>query len=154
MDRPPVPLLFRLALLLALAACGEGRNRPGPTDLSPPALLSVEVVSPRNNEAVAGGRATTVIVRGGEPNGRLAGVGVVARRFAGGGELIDSIAFRFSHSVRDSARSFQVVMPNPTTSSMQVDVYGLAFGPESQAKLSEPQAIIVLRCTADVVWCN
>ena len=136
-----------IVALFALGGCSFDRERPEPTEPDVPAQLSVEVVEPRDGVTVIAGRDLVVRVSARDLGGRqLEGVGYVVRQFGSGGNAtVDSAAIDFAES-SEAMREFAFVVPASLPTSTQLDVFGIAFGPRTQSKLSIPRSVIVAQC--------
>jgi hypothetical protein len=80
----------------------------------------------------------------------LTGVGFVARRFAPGFPALDSVAIVFTPR-DDSTHVFTLHIPATLPTNTQIDVYGIAYGPNRQARLSTASSLVAAPCT---VGCN
>jgi len=140
--------------LLALPAsgCYTDRSRPYPSEPEITASLSVQVIEPRHGISVLGARSLAVRIQGRDMGGaRLEGVGFVARRSGSGNATLDSVAFRpGAAAVLD--HEFEFTVPDLPTNT-QVDVYGVAYGPGTQARLSVPSSVVVVRCQPGIPGC-
>jgi len=137
-------------LAAALTGCFEDRVRPLPTEVVAAARLSVQINSPRSGITVPSGQDVSITVEARDlERDALEGVGFVARRFAPGLPTIDSAAVRFTART-DTAHTFTFRVPATFATNTQIDVYGIAFGPRTQARLSEPTYLIVARCVNGV----
>lgn len=135
------------ALCLLLAGCFADRERPEPFVPEIPARLSVQVLEPRHGLTVALGGDVTVSVLARDLDGRaLTGVGFVARRFSPGFPALDSAAIAFAPR-SDSTHVFTLRIPANLPSNVQVDVYGIAYGPNRQSRLSTPSSLVAVPCT-------
>lgn len=150
--RPPGPGLLLLVLPL-LAGCYADRTRPGPSEPTAGASLSVQLIEPRHGTTVLGERPLTVRVLGRDLDGaRLVGVGFVARRSGSGGNAtLDSVAYRAPGS-SSLDHTFEFTVPDLPTNT-QVDVYGIGYGPGTQARLSTASSVIVVRCQPGIPGC-
>ncbi|HLU26080.1 MAG TPA: hypothetical protein VKZ58_10295 [Longimicrobiales bacterium] len=144
----PVTRLF-LVLLTFCLACAE-RDRPLPFGAAEPVALSVAVLSPEFNTVAVAGRPITVRVRASEPTGRLEGLGYVARHR---GATVDSAAVYFP-ARSDTTHVFVLRLPADLPANAHLDIFGLAFGPQTAQSVSEPRVILVVRCTEQAIWCN
>lgn len=138
-----------LVLLAFCSGCAE-RDRPLPLDAAMPVALSVEVLAPDFNAVAVAGRTITIRVQASEPAGRLEGLGFVARHLSG---TVDSAAVHFPARA-DTTHFFTLHVPEHLPANTQLDIFGLAFGPQTALSVSQPRAIIVLRCTAGAIWCS
>jgi hypothetical protein len=143
---------YSLTLLVALPilvtpGCSFDRERPEPTEPRVPAQLSVEVVEPRDGVTVIAGRDLIVRVSARDLGGTgLEGVGYVVRRLGStSNTTLDSAAVSFADS-SEATREFAFVVPATLPSSTQLDVFGIAFGPNTQARLSNPRSVTVTQC--------
>jgi len=149
-----VPRRAVLAVLLIAAACYTDRSRPSPTEVEGTASLSVQLLDPRNGQAVLGAHTINVAVRGRDLSGvQLRGVGFVARRVGNGTPVtLDSVAVRADSASRSLQQEFVFAVPDLPTNT-QVDIYGIAYGPGSQVRLSNPSSLIVIRCEPGIPGC-
>jgi hypothetical protein len=141
-----------LVVLLA-AACYADRARPDPSEPTVSASLTAQILEPRHGAAVLGNRPLTVRVQGRDLSGtNLTGVGFVARRAGtGSNATLDSAAHRPGPgSVLE--HSFEFPVPDLPTNS-QVDVFAISYGPGTQARLSVPSSLIVIRCQPGIPGC-
>ena len=138
--------------LLALASCDE-LERPQALEPNLETSLLAEVVRPRteDNTTVIAGRLLFVSVRGSEVGGRLTGLGVHVLRQPG--RFVDSIAVSFP-AAAESTHVFSVMVPDSLPSNSQLELTGIAFGVGGATQVSEPEAVIVLRCPPQATWCN
>jgi hypothetical protein len=143
-----------VATLLVATACYADRTRPTPLEAEETASLSVQLLDPRDGMAVLGDHTITVAVLGRDLSGdRLEGVGFVARRMGNGAPAtLDSVALRTAAPGRVLQREFVFAVPDLATNT-QVDVIGIAYGPGSQARLSDPSSLIVIRCEPGIPGC-
>jgi len=143
----PCRMTVIVVLLVVVSGCSFDRERPEPTEPAVPVQLSVEVVEPRDGVTVIAGRDLVVRVSARDLGGaQLEGVGYVVRRFGSGGNAtLDSAAIGFEES-SEATREFAFVVPASLPTSTQLDVFGIAFGPRTQARLSIPRSVIVAQC--------
>lgn len=141
-----------IAMIACATGCFEDRVRPDPSDILGQADLSVQILEPRHGITVLGDRPLTVRVLGRDLRGdQLVGVGFVARRSGSGSATIDSIAFRpGNNSLLEHAFEFDV--PDLPTNT-QIDIFAVAYGPGTQARLSVPSSVIVVRCQPGIPGC-
>jgi hypothetical protein len=112
------------------------------------------VLEPAAGATVIAGRAVTVRVAARDLSGdQLTGVGFVARRFGSGGNAtVDSLVERFNetdHATRDFPFTVPAILPTST----QLDIFGIAFGPRTQARVSVPRSVIVAQCRVGQPGC-
>lgn len=144
--------MIRFALLALLAGalgagCVRDRERPSPVEPDPQASLSVQLLEPRPGVTLVAGRDVTIRVSARDLAGEhLTGVGYVARRFGFANPTLDSVAFHFA-ATSDTIRDFTFSVPASLPTSTQLDFYGIAYGPGTQARLSTPNSVIVAQCT-------
>jgi hypothetical protein len=139
-----------LAVLSALTGCFEDRTRPLPVEPDVEARLTVQLLAPRTGNTVVTGDDVTVMVSGRDLDGRaLTGVGFVARRAAPGMPVLDSAAVQFAARA-DSTHPFVFRVPANLPTNAQVDVYGIAYGPGPQARLSVAANLVVVNCSNGV----
>ncbi|MGD8279111.1 MAG: hypothetical protein PVH00_13830 [Gemmatimonadota bacterium] len=143
-----------LGVLLVAAACYSDRSRPSPTETEPQVLLSVRLIDPRNGQAVLGDHTINVSVEGRDLIGaQLRGVGFVARRVGNGEPVtLDSVAVLPGTPSRLLQQEFVFAVPDLPTNT-EVDVFGIAYGPGSQTRLSDPSSLIVIRCEPGIPGC-
>ncbi len=118
------------------------------------ASLSVTVVEPRQGITVLAGKPMAVRVEARDLGGtRLAGVGYVVRRFAGGlATTLDSATIDLAQ-ISDTTQTFSFTVPASLVTNTQLDIYGIAFGPGSQSRVSAPRSVIVARCQTGQAGC-
>jgi hypothetical protein len=138
------------ACLLAAGIVGcEVRERPTPLEPDTDARLTVEVLSPRDGATIVAGRALTVRVRGRDLQGNgVEALGYVVRRNGGGGTTIDSVSIELDTRVADATEDFTFAVPAILPTNTQLEVFGLAFGSGTAARISVPRAVVVARCEA------
>lgn len=139
------------ALAATLAAgCMEDRPRPSPVEPAAQARLSVQLLSPRDGLTVSAGADLPVMVSARDLDGRqLSGAGFVVRRFSPGRPTLDSAVIRFPARA-DSVHEFTFRVPADLPTHTQVDVYGVAFGPGTQARASTASSLVVVNCVGGV----
>jgi hypothetical protein len=144
--RTLTPLLATFSGVLA-GACSFDRDRPSPVEAADTAALSVELLEPSNGITVVAGRDLVVRVSARDLSGnRLEGVGFVARRFASGNNAtLDSAVFALAGE-DEATHEFAFSVPSSLPTSTQLDIFGIALGPGSQARLSIPRSVIVAQC--------
>jgi hypothetical protein len=133
--------LLTSGLVLLMLACGE-RSRPAPSE-PVDAQLRVEVLEPQPGATIrAGGEASVrVSARDIAGEGQLAGLGYVVRQ-AAGGATVDSTVIRFSVRA-DSTHTFQFTVPAALPANTQLHLYGIAFGPAAEARLTDVLSVLV-----------
>ncbi len=144
-----------LGVLFVAAACYSDRSRPSPTESEQPVRLSVLLNAPLNGQAVYGDRTTTVSVEAVDLSGdQLHGVGFVARQVRNGNVplTLDSVALRPDTTSRLLEQEFVFAVPD-LPQNTEIDVFGIAYGPGTLARLSDPSAIIVVRCEPGMQGC-
>jgi hypothetical protein len=149
------PLVFSLALpgvLAVVPGCAFDRERPSPSEPAQAALV-VEVVEPRDGVTIVASRDLTIRVTARDLDGsNLSGVGFVARRFASGNNAtLDSVSTALSLT-SEATREFTFRVPALPTST-QIDIYGIAYGPGSQSRISIPRSVVVAQCQAGQQGC-
>jgi len=146
--------IARLALALVTTSCYADRARPSPTETEQPVSLTVQLLEPRNGQAVLGAHTINVAVLGRDLSGAgLRGVGFVARRMGGGGATtLDSVAVRPDTASRSLQQEFVFAVPDLPTNT-QVDVIGIAYGPGTATRLSDTSSLIVIRCEPGIPGC-
>jgi hypothetical protein len=147
----------RLFVLLSLSALATGclrdRDRPSPVEPEAQASLSVQLLEPRPGVTLIAGREIMVRVSARDLSGEhLTGVGFVARRFGFANPTVDSVAFHFQ-ATTDTIREFAFAVPASLPTSTQLDIFGIAYGPGTQARLSTPNSVIVAQCTVGQAGC-
>jgi hypothetical protein len=134
-------LLVAVVVAVGASSCGD-RDRP--TGIDGGALtteLQVAILSPPDDNAPhAIGSTVPVRVRAAEVNGRLIGVGFEARVNGAGMALVDSMQIAFAPIV-DTAVTFDFVIPDTLTARIQINLYGVALGPEGARLRSDEHAI-------------
>lgn len=150
--RRPGSAFWWVLLALPVGGCYVDRSRPGPSEPEITGSLSVQVIEPRHGISVLGARPLAVRIQGRDLGGaRLEGVGFVARRSGSGAATLDSAAFRpGAAGVLD--HEFEFTVPDLPTNT-QVDVYGVAYGPGTQARLSVASSVVVVRCQPGIPGC-
>ncbi|MGH7502806.1 MAG: hypothetical protein ACREL7_13755 [Longimicrobiales bacterium] len=140
--------------LLTLAGCRRDRERPSPVENEPQASLSVRLLEPAPGVTLMAGRDAIVRVSAQDLLGEnLTGVGFVARRVASGtNETIDSVALNFA-ATSDTINAFTLSVPDTLPTSTQLDIFGIAFGPGVQSRLSTPSSVIVAQCQPGLTGC-
>lgn len=147
--------VFRLLLAaLLVAGCGFERERPSPVETDETASLSVQVLAPRTGAVLGAGTQATIEISARDLAGdNLQGVGYVARRSGSGGNVtLDSVALATgggSLAVRD----FTFTVPEGLPANTQIDVFGIAYGPGTQSRLSVASSVVVIPCQAGVPGC-
>jgi hypothetical protein len=144
--------LFLPALILA--GCGFDRERPSPIEPDVAASLSVEVLAPRSGAVVGAGTSVTIEISARDLAGdRLEGVGYFARRSGSGGNAtLDSVALSTGGGSL-AVREFTFEVPANLPENTQVDVFGVAFGPGTQSRVSVPRSVSVSPCRTGVPGC-
>jgi hypothetical protein len=152
MFRPIVSSLAVLNILAVVAGCAFDRERPSPSEPAQAALV-VEVVEPRDGVTIVASRDLTIRVTARDLDGsNLSGVGFVARRFASGNNAtLDSVSMAVSQT-SEATREFTFSVPSLPTST-QVDIFGIAYGPGSQSRVSIPRSVVVAQCQAGQQGC-
>jgi hypothetical protein len=144
--------LFPLVLLVG--ACGFDRDRPEPVEPEAEASLSVEVLSPRTGEVLGAGSAVVVEVSARDLTGEhLHGIGFVARRSGSGGNATLDSVVESTGARAQAVREFTFAVPAGLPVNTQVDVFGLAFGPGSQSRVSVARSVTVISCGPGVPGC-
>ena len=139
--------------LALVAGCMRDRERPFPVEPDPQASLSVQLLEPRPGVTLIAGREVVVRVSARDLAGdHLTGVGFVARRFGFANPTIDSVAFYFQ-ATTDTIREFTFNVPAALPTSTQLDFFGIAYGPGTQARLSVPNSVIVAQCSVGQSGC-
>jgi hypothetical protein len=130
-----------------LGGCIEDRVRPLPAEPTQAVRLSVQLLAPRHGLTVPLGRELVISVSARDLNGvALTGIGFVARRFAPGSPTIDSAAVVFPARA-DSTHEFTLLVPSNLPSNAQIDIFGIAYGPAAQSRLSTPSSVVGVPCT-------
>jgi len=133
-----------LAVLLAIgAACAFDRERPMPA-AAQPASLAVEVIEPRHGATIPASGQVTVRVSARDLTGtQLSGVGFVARRSGSGSSAtLDSAGLTLAQT-GEATREFPFIVPALPTNT-QVDIFGIAYGPGTQTRVSIAHSVIVV----------
>jgi hypothetical protein len=104
----------------------------------------VEVIEPRSGATIPAGRDVTVRVSARDLNGaQLAGVGFVARRSGSGNNAtLDSAGLTLTPAA-EATRDFDFAVPALPTNT-QVDIFGIAYGPGTQSRVSIARSVIVV----------
>lgn len=145
--------LLALAGALSTAGCVAERERPLPLDVDTEAALSVTVLAPRTGDGpLIAGRDVNVRVYASEPAGRLRGVGAFMRRSFTSEILAEEHAFFAAR--RDTTATFRLRIPAELAQNTQVDIVGIAYGPQNRRRESVPSVLMVLRCTPGAIWCG
>lgn len=146
-------VMLGLALLGPAAGCYSDRARPDPSEPAVTASLSVQILEPRTGAAVLGNRPLTIGVLGRDLGGtRLEGVGYVARRAGSGSNVtLDSAGYR-PGAGSSLEHAFEFLVPD-LAANTQIDVFAIAYGPGTQARLSVPSSVIVVRCQPGIPGC-
>jgi hypothetical protein len=133
------PLLASGLLLLALA-CGE-RSRPLPSEPMD-TQLRVEVLEPEQGATILAGQEASVRVSARDiaGDGQLAGLGYVVRQV--GGAMVDSSVIRFAARA-DSTHTFKFTVPAALPGNTQLHLYGIAFGPTTESRLTDVRSLLV-----------
>jgi len=136
-----------LLVVIVAGACNFDRERPSPVEPDVQAALSVLILEPRDGSVALTGRDLTVKVEARDLSGsRLAGVGFVARRSGSGGNAtLDSVALGVDQT-NEATREFTFAVPATLPANTQVDIFGIAYGPRTQTRVSVPSSITVARC--------
>jgi len=105
--------------------------------------LRVEVLEPRQGATIRAGREASVRVsaRDVAGEGQLAGLGYVVRQ-ALGGVTVDSSVIRFAARA-DSTHTFLFTVPATLPGNTQLHLYGIAFGPATESRLTDVLGILV-----------
>jgi hypothetical protein len=140
--------------LLLASGCLRDRERPSPFEPDSQASLSVQLLEPRPGVTLIAGRAALVRVSARDLLGEhLTGVGFVARHFGSGANAtLDSVAFHFD-ATSDTVREFSFTVPATLPTSTQLDIFGIAYGPGNQSRLSIPNSVIVAQCQPGQAGC-
>jgi hypothetical protein len=138
--------------LVLLLGCGSDRARPGLVSPDTPLQMFVQVVSPRSNESVEAGREISIRVSAFETFKRLEGIGVLIHRFGTAGPL-DSTVVRFAPTA-DSAHTFIFRVPPSLPTNTQLDIRGIAIGPNDQSRRTPGINVIVIACSPAAEWCR
>jgi len=144
-----------LVVVLALSSgCGFDRERPSPIETDEQANLSVEVLSPRTGTVLGAGTDVTVEVSARDLSGdRLEGIGFVARRSGSGGNAtLDSLAQATGGGTL-AVREFTFTVPALLPVNTQIDLFGIAYGPGAQVRVSAPRSVTVIPCMENVPGC-
>lgn len=139
-------------LLAGLAACGSDRERPGLVSPDTPLQIAVQIVAPRTSETVEAGRNLSIQISAFETFKRLEGLGVVIHRFNSPG-VLDSTVVRFQPTT-DTVITFNFRVPPTLPTNAQLDIRGIAFGPDDQWKRTPGVTVIVLACPPNAEWCT
>jgi len=140
-----------LALAL-LAGCGSDRERPGIVGPDTPLQMAVRIVAPRTSESVEAGRNLNIRISGFETFKRLEGLGVVIHRFNVATPL-DSTVVRFA-PVTDTVVTFDFRVPPNLPTNAQLDIRGIAFGPDNQTMRTPGVTVVVIACAPGAEWCQ
>ncbi|MCI0434626.1 MAG: hypothetical protein L0271_13445 [Gemmatimonadetes bacterium] len=134
-----------MAAVASAATCITERERPSPVETAA-ASLSVRIVQPRHGATVLAGTSIAVVIEARDLDGsHLTGLGYVSRRLGSGSNAtVDSVALRFPER-SDSTHGFTFDIPAALPTNTQLDVYGIAYGPGSQARVSVPVSVVVAR---------
>lgn len=132
-------------LLLAAATLGGCGDRERPTGLDPLAgvELTVALLAPENGSPRNVGSLVQVTVSASEAGGRLAGVGFEARFNNLERELIDSVQVAFAPTA-DTVVSFDFRIPEELPGQVQINLFGVALGPEGERAVSSGRSITTL----------
>jgi len=143
-----------LGMALVAGSCYADRSRPSPTETEQPVSLTVQLLEPRNGQAVLGDHTINVAVLGRDLIGDgLRGVGFVARRMGSGPPTtLDSVAVRPDTATRSLQQEFVFAVPDLPTNT-QVDVIGIAYGPGTETRLSGASSLIVIQCEPGIPGC-
>jgi hypothetical protein len=147
--RRPIRTAIGMLAVLIAGACAFDRDRPDPVDPDATASLLVELLEPLNGITVVAGRTQTVRVSARDLDGsHLRGVGFLVRRFGSGMAItVDSVGLTFGET-GDATREFVFTVPASLPTNTQLDIFGIAYGPQSQASLSTPRYVVVAQCQA------
>lgn len=117
------------------------------------ATLSVTVLAPRTGDRpLIAGRDVNVRVYASEPTGRLRGIGTLMRRSFSAEILAEEHTFFTAR--RDTTATFRLRIPGELAHNTQVDIVGIAYGPQNRRRESVPSVLMVLRCTPGALWCG
>ena len=131
------------AAAILLVACLPERERPGPMGPGQTPALEAELLSPPSGATVMTELDVSVTVHARDASqSSLEGVGFVARR---GSVAVDSAVVRFAPR-SDTVHVFVFDVPDTLATNTQLDVYGIAFGPDGMAVLSAPAHLTVVHC--------
>lgn len=129
------------------------RERPLPAEVDAEVALSVTVLQPKTGDGpLIAGRDVDVRVRASEPTGQLRGVGTFLRRSFTKEMLAEAHAFFTAR--RDTTATFRLGIPAELAQNTQVDIVGVAYGPQNRRRESSPSVLMVLRCTPGAIWCG
>lgn len=136
-----------------LYACGFDRERPSPVAPDATASLSVEVLAPLPGTPAFAGTTLTVSVRARDLSGDLlAGVGYVVRRSGSGNNAtLDSASFGLGGAAL-ATQEFTFAVPVLPTNT-QLDIFGIAYGPGTQTRVSIPRSVLVVPCQVGQPGC-
>lgn len=149
--RPGVVVVLTL---FAATSCGFDRERPSPVEPDAQASLSVQVLAPRPGTVLGIGTDVTIEVSARDLTGDLlVGIGYVARRSGSGGNAtLDSATF-VTGGGSLATHEFTLHVPETLFENAQIDVFGIAFGPGTQSRLSEARSVTVVECAPTVPGC-
>ena len=130
-------------LAVVIASCAFDRERPMPT-VAEPASLTVEVIEPRAGATILASQDVPVRVNARDLNGtQLSGVGFVARRSGSGNNATLDSAGLSLPLTDEATREFAFSVPALPTNT-QVDIFGIAYGPGTQSRMSVARSVIVV----------
>lgn len=144
-------------LAIGVSGCGAERDRPDGSDLTGPLdsiRLEVTVLSPQtgNGSVYYAGESVTVAVRASEAAGALVGTGFVARRVGPEHQTLDSAAVSFE-ARKDTTAVFPLALPDTMPHRSQLDIFGIAYGPDTLTAQSVPQTVVIHECPANADYC-
>lgn len=145
--------IFVIGSACLLYACGFDRERPSPVAPEATASLTVEVLAPQPGTPVFAGKDLTVSVRARDLAGdHLAGVGYVVRRSGSGNNAtLDSVALGVGGTTL-ATQEFTFAVPVLPTNT-QLDIFGIAYGPGVQTRVSIPRSVLVVPCPVGQPGC-